>query len=158
MPAIKAEAVFRYKCSNEIYLKECSLFFSTDSRFIDSHVTCTKDFMQLDVKFNSPLWRTLPSKINMHLNDKHCKPLLVNSSHVLIKTSHYSCGTKSEVTEDHMIFTNTFIAREETGTDQVVSFFPDIEVAFRCTYNRKRGMLCRILAFLQFFIFQAEKA
>ena len=96
--------------------------------------------MQLDVKFNSPLWQTLPSKIDMHLNDKHCKPFLVNSSHVLIKTSHYNCGTKSKVTRNHIIFTNTFIAREETGAGQVVSFFPDVEVAFRCTYDRKRGM------------------
>ena len=96
--------------------------------------------MQLDVKFNSPLWQTLPSKIDMHLNDKLCKPFLVNSSHVLIKTSHYNCGTKSEVTGNRLIFTNTFIAREETGTGQVVSFFPDVEVAFRCTYDRKKGM------------------
>ena len=106
--------------------------------------------MQLDVKFNLPLWRTLSSKINMHLNDDHCKPFLVNSSHVLIKTSHYSCGTKSEVTKDHLIFTNKFIAREETRTDQLVSFFPDVEVGFRCTYDRKKGTFCSIFAFLQF--------
>lgn len=97
--------------------------------------------MQLDVKFNSPLWQTLPSKIDMHLNDKHCKPFLVNSSHVLIKTSHYNCGTKSKVTRDHLIFTNTFIAREETGTSQVVSFLPDVKVVFRCTYDRKKAPL-----------------
>ena len=114
--------------------------FSTEPRFLDTHVTCTRDFMQLNVKFNSPLWQTLPSKIDMHLNNKHCKPFLVNSSHVLIKTSHYNCGTKSKVTRDYLIFTNTFIAREETGTSQVVSFFPDVKVAFRCTYDRKKGM------------------
>lgn len=129
-----------FKRSNKIDLKKCSsFFFSTESRFIDSHVTCTQDFIQLDVKFNSRLWQTLRSKIDMYLNDDHCKPFLVNSSHVLIKTSHYNCGTKSEVTPDHLIFTNTFIAREETGTGQVVSFFPDVEVTFRCTYDRKKG-------------------
>ena len=117
------------------------VILSTEPSFLKSHVTCTQDFMQLEVEFNSPLWQTLPSKIDMHLNDKHCKPFLVNSSHVLIKTSHYNCGTKSKVTRDHVIFTNTFIAREETGTSQVVSFFPDVKVVFRCTYNRKKGML-----------------
>ncbi|KAL9978550.1 hypothetical protein ACROYT_G016078 [Oculina patagonica] len=117
----------------------CGVSSLKERRFIDSHVTCAQDFIQLVVRFNSHLWQTLPSKIDMHLNDEHCKPFFVNSSHVFIKTPHNGCGTKSKVTRDHVIFTNTFIAREETGAGQLVSFFPDVEVGFRCTYDRKKA-------------------
>ena len=110
----------------------------SERRFVDSHVTCARDFMQLNIRLNTQLWQKLPSKIEMHLADKHCKPFFVNSSHVFIRTSHYDCGTKSKVTQDHVIFTNSFIAREETQAGQMVSYFPDVEVGFRCTYNRKK--------------------
>ena len=115
----------------------CNL--STDPRFLNSHVTCAKDFIQLDVELNSKLWQKVQTKLEMHLIDKNCKPFYINKTHVYIRTSLYDCGTKLEVTKDHVTFTNSFIVREETGAGQLVSFIPDVEVDFRCIYARKNA-------------------
>ncbi|KAM7443303.1 hypothetical protein ABFA07_007943 [Porites harrisoni] len=105
--------------------------------FVDSHITCGRDFIQLDVKLNPKIWERVQSKLEMHLIDKYCKPFYVNSTHVSIRTPLYNCGTKLEVTKDHMIFSNSFMMSEEPEVGQLVSFIPDAEVKFRCTYGRK---------------------
>jgi len=43
-----------------------------------------------------------------------------------------------EVIKDHVIFSNFFMMKEKTGVSQLVSFIPDVEVGFRCTYDKKR--------------------
>lgn len=94
--------------------------------------------MQLDVKLNPNFWRRIQTKLEMHLNYKYCKPFFVNSTHVSIRTPLYGCGTKMEVIKDHVIFSNFFTMKEKTGVGQLVSFIPDVEVGFRCTYDKKR--------------------
>ena len=118
-------------------LKQQTLFSSAEPPFVDSHITCGRDFIQLDVKLNPKIWERVQSKLEMHLIDKYCKPFYVNSTHVSIRTPLYNCGTKLEVTKDHMIFSNSFMMSEEPEVDQLVSFIPDVEVKFRCTYGRK---------------------
>ncbi|XP_022782999.1 uncharacterized protein LOC111323825 [Stylophora pistillata] len=109
-----------------------------ERRHIETHVTCAEDFIELEIRFKSHLWQSLSSKLEMHLAEKYCKPFFANSSHAFIRTSHYECGTKFKVTQNHVIFTKTFIAREETGPRQLVSHIPDLEVGVRCTYNRNK--------------------
>ncbi|XP_073232789.1 uncharacterized protein [Porites lutea] len=107
--------------------------------FVDSHITCGRDFIQLDVKLNPQIWERVQSKLEMHLIDKYCKPFYVNSTHASIRTPLYDCGTNLEVTKDHMIFSNSFMMSEEPEVGQLVSFIPDVEVKFRCTYSRKNN-------------------
>ena len=118
-------------------LKQQTLFSSAEPPFVDSHITCGRDFIQLDVKLNPKIWERVQSKLEMHLIDKYCKPFYVNSTHASIRTPLYNCGTNLEVTKDHMIFSNSFMMSEEPEVGQLVSFILDVEVKFRCTYGRK---------------------
>lgn len=90
--------------------------------FVDSHITCGRDFIQLDVKLNPKIWERVQSKLEMHLIDKYCKPFYVNSTHASIRTPLYDCGTNLEVTKDHMIFSNSFMMSEEPEVGQLVSY------------------------------------
>ena len=119
--------------------KAANSFSSAEPPFVDSHITCGRDFIQLDVKFNPQIWERVQSKLEMHLIDKYCKPFYVNSTHASIRTPLYDCGTNLEVTKDHMIFSNSFMMSEEPEVGQLVSFIPDVEVKFRCTYGRKNN-------------------
>ena len=49
----------------------------------------------------------------------------------------FGLKTSGPGSPDHMIFSNSFMMSEEPEVGQLVSFIPDVEIKFRCTYGRK---------------------
>ncbi|XP_041482233.1 deleted in malignant brain tumors 1 protein-like [Lytechinus variegatus] len=78
---------------------------------------------------------------DVHFEDESCFGYYHDMSHVAITTPYDGCGTKQEVTEDSVIYTNivTFYKpRPELGSDGVITREHYLQTTVRCSLEREQ--------------------
>ncbi|XP_063966472.1 deleted in malignant brain tumors 1 protein-like isoform X2 [Lytechinus pictus] len=78
---------------------------------------------------------------DVHFDDESCVGYYHDMSHVAITTPYDGCGTKQEVTEDSVIYTNmvTFYKpRPQIGSDGVITREHYLQTIVRCSLEREQ--------------------